>query len=211
MAIIKRFIGNCTKILNYPKLYNFFTRLIAAQAARRFFVSNHIPLKKGIKILDIGCGTADILEFLPNSKYYGFDINKKYIEKAKLRWQERAFFWTQEVNPSVLDLFPSNFFDIVLAIGVLHHLDDEECQMLLKIAHDLLKKGGKLVTFDGCYIPNQSNIIKFFLKLDRGKFVRSIDGYVCLASQKFENPKTKIYSDLLYIPYTHLVMECIKR
>jgi cyclopropane fatty-acyl-phospholipid synthase-like methyltransferase len=42
-----------------------------------------------------------------------------------------------------LTLRSSSHFDIVLAIGVLHHLDDAEVLQLFKIAHAALKNGGE--------------------------------------------------------------------
>ncbi len=43
-------------------------------------------LKNGVKILDIGCYTADLLNFLPsNVEYYGVDNDKKALKIAEGR------------------------------------------------------------------------------------------------------------------------------
>ena len=39
--------------------------------------------KKNPKILDIGCGLGDSLQYIENPIYFGYDISKTYIEYAK--------------------------------------------------------------------------------------------------------------------------------
>lgn len=41
------------------------------------------------------------------------------------------------------------YFDIVLVVGVLHHLDDTEALQLCQLAQAGLKSGGTLITLDG--------------------------------------------------------------
>ncbi|MGD9580893.1 MAG: hypothetical protein AB7V50_05940, partial [Vampirovibrionia bacterium] len=74
-----------------------------------------------------------------------------------------------------------------------------------------LKTGGKLVTLDGCYTDKQFFVKKYILDMDRGKYVRNQKEYTPLASNYFDNVQTKIIDDLLNIPYTHIVMECVKK
>ncbi|RKZ63742.1 MAG: class I SAM-dependent methyltransferase, partial [Candidatus Parabeggiatoa sp. nov. 3] len=45
---------------------------------------------------------------------------------------------------------------------------------------------------------------------DRGQNVRTQEGYLELASQVFSNITTDIRHDLLRIPYTHFILECVK-
>lgn len=207
-----KLLNQVTRILNAPIFYRFFAKLMGGERVRPLLVEKHIDLKKNkVKtVLDIGCGPADMLEFLPGVEYYGFDMNPSYINSAQQRWKEKGKFWNQKVNLSVVDLFSEGSIDVVLAIGILHHLNDEECAALFQIAYKLLKKGGKLVTFDGCYTPQQSKIDRLLLDLDRGKFVRSLNQYKILVPSQFQNTKETIYTDLLTLPYTHLVMECTK-
>jgi hypothetical protein len=40
----------------------------------------------------IGCGPADILDFLPAIDYIGFDANPKYIQEARKRYKDRGTF-----------------------------------------------------------------------------------------------------------------------
>lgn len=44
-------------------------------------------IKPGSRILDIGCGTASVLKFLPRTVYYtGLNQSEFAIEKAKRTW-----------------------------------------------------------------------------------------------------------------------------
>ena len=76
-------------------------------------------------------------------------------------------------------------FDLVMAVGVLHHLNDNQSLALLKLAFNALKRGGRLITFDGCFVEGQSKISKFILSHDRGQFVRTQRKYTNLATYSY--------------------------
>ena len=99
-------------------------------------------------------------------------------------------------------------FDVVIAHGVLHHLDDDAAATLFGVARRALKPGGRLVTFDGCFAEGQSALARLFLSLDRGRHVRSRDAYERLARGEFDQVESFVRHDLIRIPYTHLIMEC---
>ena len=61
--------------LKVPFLYNFFQEVIGGNALRRKFIQNHVRPRPGDKIIDIGCGPAQILPWLPDVEYLGFDVN----------------------------------------------------------------------------------------------------------------------------------------
>jgi predicted methyltransferase len=99
---------------------------------------------------------------------------------------------------------------VVLALAIVHHLDDAEARQLFQIAYDSLKPGGKLVTFDGVWTDGQSSAARWLLARDRGEYVRSEREYVGIASQVFSNIRPSVRHDLLRIPYTHLILECVR-
>ena len=101
-------------------------------------------------------------------------------------------------------------FDIVICSGILHHLNDDECMELFELAHSSLKPQGRMITFDGCYIEEQSKLAKFFISLERGKYVRHPEHYIDLAKRKFSHVQVHIRNDLNRIPFTHIIMECMK-
>lgn len=197
-------------ILELPVLYKLFSTLVGAQNSQSTFVNQYVRPATGARILDIGCGPGNILDHLPQVDYFGFDFNPSYIESATRRYGDRGQFFCQRVSEAQVFLEQPESFDIVLAIGILHHLDDAEALQLFDIAKRALKKGGRLVTFDGCYVKDQSRAAKYLLSRDRGQFVRDEKGYTDLARARFDNVVVSIRNDLLHIPYTHIMLECMK-
>ena len=101
----------------------------------------------------------------------------------------------------------AGLFDIVLALGVLHHLSNEESLALLRSAKEHLKPGGRVVTFDGCRRGNTLEAVMY--ALDRGRAINDAEGYARLGTEaglKVEACDTP--TDMLrpWIPYTHCVM-----
>jgi hypothetical protein len=96
----------------------------------------------------------------------------------------------------------------VIAIGVLHHLNDADATRLLTLGRSALRPGGRLVTMDPCYTAHQSRIAQFVISHDRGRNVRDDERYGHLANRVFPRVETHVRGDLSRIPYTHLVMEC---
>lgn len=160
------------------------------------------------RVLDIGCGPGDILNFLPDVEYYGFDLDPFYIKSAQKQFANRGTFFCKAVSRNAFS--GDSDFDIILAMGILHHLSDVEARELFELAYHLLRPGGRLITYDGCYTENQSAIKKFILDIDRGKHVRTESAYKNLATSSFKSVSSSVREDLLNIPYTLIIMECKK-
>jgi SAM-dependent methyltransferase len=195
-----------TSILSVPSAYRLFTRLVTRDGWR-IHVDEHVKPLPGEKVLDIGCGPADILNYLPNVNYTGVDISPDYIEAAKKRFGERGRFLCGDVGELTIEK-EKGTFSLVLATGVVHHLDDQTAGKLFELAKLALGPNGRLVTYDGCYIDGQSPVARWLLGRDRGKFVRVRDEYERLAACSFKVVLPKVRQDLLRIPYTHLIMRC---
>ncbi|MEW6521164.1 MAG: class I SAM-dependent methyltransferase [Thermodesulfobacteriota bacterium] len=195
------------KLLAIPVFYSLFRKFIGRDSVRRQYSESHIRAQPGQHVLDIGCGTGDILAFLPEVQYVGFDIDPDYIQAAQQRYGSRGTFFCQPVGEGLN--VPAASFDIVIAHGILHHLDDDEAKTLFRIAHKALKPGGRLITFDGCFSDDQSRLSRFFVSRDRGCHVRRRQAYEALALTAFAGVKVTIRHDLLRIPYTHIILECL--
>lgn len=195
-------------LLSLAPLYSLFGIIIGGKNARKLYLKTHIRAQSGFRVLDIGCGPATILEHLPSVDYHGFDLSADYIASARNKYGNRGSFAVHAVNYDLAITYKD--FDLVLANGVIHHLTDEEALDLLRLANSALKPGGRLVTLDGCFVPEQSAAARFMLKQDRGKFVRTREEYLNIAGTVFSNVSSSIYLKLLRIPYTHIVMEATK-
>jgi cyclopropane fatty-acyl-phospholipid synthase-like methyltransferase len=194
-------------ILSIPSAYQLWWNLVGGPAEARVLVNEYIQPKVGARILEIGCGPGIIVSYLPPSDYLGFDLSSEYVEMARRRFP-KARFVCERV--SEFSLAKEQSFDVVLAIGIVHHLEDAEARQLFQIAREALKLGGKLVTMDGVWIDGQSPAARWLLARDRGQYVRSEREYVEIASQVFTNIRPSVRHDLLRIPYTHLILECIR-
>ena len=200
-------IGKISSILSFPAGYRFFQRMIGAESSRKTYLVEHVKPSPGDKILDIGCGPGDILNHLPNVRYTGLDISPEYIAAAKQRYGSRGRFFCGDVGLAAIEGEHSSF-DLVLSVGVIHHLDDAQADKLFALARRVLSPTGRLVTYDGCYVPQQSRIARWMLSKDRGKFVRTREEYLRLAAPHFSTVEPQLRHDLLRIPYTHLILSC---
>jgi SAM-dependent methyltransferase len=195
-------------ILDQSYFYELYHRLIGANYRSRVLVNEYIRPRPSDRILDIGCGPGNMLPFLPACHYLGVDVNPEYIKTARKRYGDRGQFVCERVSHhNVAEL---GAFDIVLALGLTHHLDDEEAGNLFRLGHAALKPGGRLVTNDGCYTEGQSRVERYLLSRDRGQFVRTEAEYLNLAHHWFEQVIPHLRTDVLRIPYTHLIMECVR-
>jgi len=193
-------------ILSHPVIYDATQNILGARLVRHDLVANYVRPTSSNRILDIGCGTAEILSYLPAGvNYWGYDISHRYIEAAKSRFGTRGHFHCGHLDRTALSKLPK--FDVVLAIGVLHHLDDGFANNFLALAREALSEGGRMVTIDPCFAQQQNPIARYLINQDRGQNVRSAEDYQKLAGQIF----SKVQGTLRHrrwIPYTHWIMEC---
>ena len=193
-------------LLGKPWVYDALQNLMGAIKAREKLVREWIKPFPGCRILDIGCGTAKILDHLQEVEYYGFDLSEEYIENAQERYGDLGNFKCAEVSDAILDDLPK--FDIVMSIGVLHHLDDRDSVRLLQLAYAAMKPGARLITVDPCFTRDMNCMSRFLVSQDRGKNVRDENGYGELANRIFKEIKINI-KHTTWIPYTHCIMQCV--
>lgn len=202
-------LGDIRFILANPFVYRLFSTIVGQGSARRVYVNEYIKPEAGNRILDIGCGPADILEYLPeNIEFIGFDMSAEYIEAARKRFGHRGRFICQLLSLKIIEQMEP--FDLVIAIGVLHHMDITDAKNLFILAQKALKPGGRLITIDPVFYAGQSRCEHYFISKDRGEFVRTDQEYRCLIPQSFSASKTAIRRGLLRMPYSLMFMECYK-
>lgn len=195
-------------IFSMPLIYTLFQRVMGAYSIRVSFVEEFVRPVSGCKVLDIGCGPADILAHLPGVDYLGFDISDAYIARANKRFGRRGKFSCKALTLSDVEKMPR--VDIVLALGLLHHLDDESAISVFQLASKALKPGGRLLSLDPCFGVKQNYISHFLVGIDRGQNVRTKEGYESLACEVFESPRVEV-RHRAWIPYTHCFMECTRK
>jgi SAM-dependent methyltransferase len=111
---------------------------------RRIFVRDllcRLKLKKEDQILDVGCGTGELMIEL-NHRYSvkGIDFSSTAIEFCKKRG-------LQNIKTGDITNIPyaDNSFDCVLALDILEHIKDDD--IAVKELSRILKVGGKAIIF----------------------------------------------------------------
>ncbi len=200
-------IETIRSVLALPQAYQLFHHVIGAPERARVLVQEYIKPKPTDRILEIGCGPGAIVPYLPETEYIGFDLSAPYIEYARKRFPKAKFICERV---SAYTLPKRDYFDLVLALAILHHLEDSEALQLFRTAHDALRIGGKLVTMDGVWTQDQSRVARYIQARDRGQHIREEQSYVALAQQVFSRVTASVRHGLLRIPYTHLILECVR-
>ncbi|TCR69998.1 class I SAM-dependent methyltransferase [Bosea sp. BK604] len=191
-------------VLSHPAVYDFAQTLMGASRNRRWMQDAYFRARAGDRVLDVGCGTADILTVLPEVDYVGYDVSEPYIENARSRWGTRGRFFAALLDSDAMRSLGE--FDLILATGLLHHLDDDEVENLFKILVPGLKPGGRIVTVDGTFVPGQNAVARWIISKDRGQNVRAPDAYAQLARSAFSDVKGHLIHRN-WFPYTYWIME----
>jgi len=183
-----------------------FSRILS-RSNRDAIVEEYIRPAKDDLVLDVGCGYGELSSRLNHANYLGIDISPKYIKYANHHYRNFGRFICGDITKDS-ELEHLGQFDVVTIIGVLHHLNDNDCQTLLSSVKRILASTGRLVTLDGVFTQDQSIIARLLLRSDRGRFVRTEEHYRKLLSEQFDISTGDIRTDLLAIPFTHFATVC---
>ena len=116
-----------------PSIYSRFQHLVGAEHARRYVCIEYIRVQPEDIIVDLGCGPADILSHLEDrATNFGFDLSQTYIDSALLRFPHSGIFSCRDLTSLPRNEIPPCQFAI--AVGVLHHLYDEQATARIKIS-----------------------------------------------------------------------------
>ena len=193
--------------INNPLIYKIIQGVMSGTSFRNSIIKKNIT-KSNLKILDIGCGPAQIIEHLPQCDYYGYDIDQRSIQYAKKKYYQKNFhFYCKKFNKTELKRLPK--FDFIIFFGILHHLSNKEVYEILKLCKKIMKKNSKLLTEDPIFLENQNPIAKFLIKKDRGLNVRKKREYLALLKNHFKKIKNKV-THQYFIPYTWITKICSK-
>jgi ubiquinone/menaquinone biosynthesis C-methylase UbiE len=197
-------VSGAYRLITIPTIYKMLMFSLGADRAIQRYVHEALQPSPGMKVLDVGCGPANVLSYLPPVDYTGIDLNEKHIAFARALYGDRGRFL---VGNAAEDLKQEeNTFDLINVSALLHHLGDEEAVTLFKSLKLLLKADGRIVTLDNVWLPHQRSIVKLINKLDSGINIRTPAGYLRLLDALGFDVQTRIFNDLLRIPYDHFVM-----
>jgi SAM-dependent methyltransferase len=161
-------VSSLTQILDYPSVYAMWQGPFAKQKTRPLFDQNILENSK--RILDVGCGPGTNSSLFEGKEHIGIDLNPLYVEYAQSKFPGK-FICGDAVTFSYESL---GTFDLIFLNSLMHHLPEEACRILLNKLIKHLTPGGRLVVLD--LIIDKSSPLAFILaKLDRGKFVKTVD------------------------------------
>jgi len=122
----------------YEKLYKFeqfYWWHVGRRDILNFFLKKFLN-KKGIQILEIGCGTGGNLEILSNlGEVTGLDVSKYALDFCRKRGVNNLVLGRAEKTN-----FPSESFDLILMLDVLEHIKDDK--KAIGETRRILKEGG---------------------------------------------------------------------
>ena len=128
--------------------------------------------------------------------------NFEYIQAARDKFGGRGIFVCASVDKVDLNQFAP--FDIAMAFGVLHHLDDATVGEMVRLVSLGMRPGGRLVTIDPCPVAGQPRLAKLLIAHDRGGYVRTAQAYRDLLASHGQ-VEAEVVCDMLRVPFSFMV------
>ena len=114
-----------------------------AQKKDGYALINSLELKKGEKVLDLGCGSGYLTKAIadhvgPDGKVLGIDPDESCIDIAKVKYKANNV----EYQVAGSDNIPGDGYNLIYSNYVLHWIENKET--FFKTAHKKLDKDGRL-------------------------------------------------------------------
>ena len=132
------------------------------------------------QLLDIGCGAGNyslkMLSKLPNLECTLVDLSDPMLDKAYERVSEQTNKKVHVVKGDIREVpLKQNYFDIILAGAVLHHLrDDQDWETTFKKIYGILKPGGCFMISD--LITQDTEILNNYTWERYGDYLEELGG-----------------------------------
>jgi 2-polyprenyl-3-methyl-5-hydroxy-6-metoxy-1,4-benzoquinol methylase len=147
-------------------------------------------IKKTDRVLEVGCGKAAFVKFLPTKQYVGLDTS---AEAKEMALKDGIIIENESIqNYAVKNL---NKFDVVVSFQVLEHVSDPSSFIQSKV--DALKVGGKLIIA----VPSEDSFLKYatnsVLNMPPHHVTRWTDETLCFIADKYNLQILDIYHEKL--------------
>jgi SAM-dependent methyltransferase len=199
-----------SQVFDNANLYNLF-QLGIQKSGTKDFLNREILKSESIeRVLDFGSGIGHHSQLFQGKQYLGIEPSESCVLSAERLYKDsNATFLVGD--HTALKSLTEGTFDLIFAIGVLHHIDDLVFNEFVEQAFRLLKPGARLMTFDPVLHQHQRKLSKWVVKQDRGQWVRTENEYLTVIKRFFlDNTDSRIYSRLLRIPYDHILINTTK-
>jgi len=140
---------------------------------------NHLSTVR--RVLDVACGPGTNTLHFVHSDYLGIDLNERYIQDARARYQ-RNFLVADACTYRVP---PDQRYDFILVNSFLHHLVDSDVINILSHLRTLLTEDGHIHILE-LVMPKEASIAHRLARWDRGKYARPLEEWKKIFSGFFD-------------------------
>lgn len=137
----------------YVRLARYYDLFVEPSSrALRQFVFNTYKIKKGMKVLEVGCGTGANLMFFQSDRaeIYGIDLSPSMVEAAKQKLGDYAQI---ELGDAAGMPYPDSSFDLVIAMLTLHEMPNHIRTSAVREMRRVKKENGDLMLIDYHHSP----------------------------------------------------------
>lgn len=164
-------------------------------------VVKKIRENNALKVLDIGCGTGNLINKLDNYiKYTGVDQSIEMLLTAKKKFPNINF----RLGNFLDEPFINNEFDMIISTFAFHHLKTIEKEKAVNFMLKYLKPKGRIIIADLMFLNEKHRIEKKEYFINKGRE----DLWNIVEDEYYTNiERIKKYSELLgcNVKYKHLV------
>jgi SAM-dependent methyltransferase len=159
------------RVLGVPLLFKLFLRVFGAQSLLGDIIGREAVSRRPGRVIDVGCGFGAFAPLFDGCQYLGVDLSHAYVQAA-----DRSNGQAYAVMDAAFVGLQSTSFDLAMAVGLIHHLDDSTAVQVLREIRRVLRADGQVLLIDGIWPTSSANVVGHFLRmLDRGAFVRTFD------------------------------------
>ncbi len=83
-------ISGAYQLITVPGVYKGLMRALGSDRCIQTYVNDFLAPLPSQKVLDVGCGPAQVLPYLPAVDYVGIDLNEKHIAYAREHFSGRV-------------------------------------------------------------------------------------------------------------------------
>ena len=153
----------------YPALFGFMNWSPVGMGPFRDLVRAELPVRPGDRVLDFGCGRGVFTDLFAPKDYFGIDIIPSFVLHSRGRHPSHPC----AVMDGARLGFKEAWFDAIVVVGVLHHLDDTSAAEALREIRRVLKPGGRALILEPVPAVSRANVIGRMLKsMDLGGYIR---------------------------------------
>lgn len=164
-------------------------------------VAEKIHENNALKVLDIGCGTGNLINKLDKHiQYTGMDQSIEMLLIAKKKFPNANF----RLGNFLDEPFVNNKFDMIISTFAFHHLNTFEKEKAVNLLLKYLKPNGRIVIADLMFLNEKDRIEKKEYFINKGRE----DLWNIVEDEYYTHiERIKKYSELLgcHVKYKHLV------